>query len=83
MWKDYTQHRNENIVTWMLWCWDAGASNVDLGGKETLWLVGIIRDPASARGISRKQNWAYTLWKWILTALRERSLQGRFDVSSK
>lgn len=59
----------------MLWYWDTGASNVDLDGREACQLAGIARDPAIDRvveDISRKQDWAYTLWKQILTAVRER-----------
>lgn len=28
MQKDYVQHPNESIVTWMLQCWDTGDSNM-------------------------------------------------------
>lgn len=53
-WNDYAWQLDENIISWMLWCRNTGASNVDQNGKEACQLAGIARDPTIDRGISRK-----------------------------
>jgi len=32
--KDFSRHPGEHIVTWLLRCWDNGASSLELEGKE-------------------------------------------------
>ena len=70
--KDFTRHPNEPIVTWLLRCWDSGANSVLLNSREACQLDGIARDSAIDRGISTCQNQAFTLWKRMLLAVKER-----------
>jgi len=70
--KDFTRHPNEPIVTWLLRCWDSGANSVLLKSREACQLDGIARDSAIDRGISTCQNQAFTLWKRMLLAVKER-----------
>ncbi|XP_046761077.1 uncharacterized protein LOC121108186 [Gallus gallus] len=70
--KDFTHHPKEPIVTWLLRCWDSGADSVLLDSREAHQLGGIARDSAIDRGISTCRNQAFTLWKWMLLAVKER-----------
>ena len=68
--KDFTRHPSEPIVTWLLRCWDNGASSVSLDGSEARQLGGIARDSAIDRHIGTCQNGSYTLWKRMLLAVK-------------
>ena len=70
--KDFSRHPNEPIATWLLRCWDNGANSVWLDSREARQLGGIARDSAIDRGISTCQNQAFTLWKRMLLAVKER-----------
>ena len=70
--KDFTRHPNEPIVTWLLRCWDSGANSVWLDSREARQLGGIARDSAIDKRISTCQNQAFTLWKRMLLAVREK-----------
>ena len=70
--KDFSRHPNEPIATWLLRCWDNGANSVWLDSREARQLGGIARDSAIDRGISTCQNQAFTLWKQMLLAVKER-----------
>jgi len=43
-----------------------------LDSREACQLGGIARDSATDRGISICQNQAFTVWKWMLLAVKER-----------
>jgi len=32
--KDFSHHPGKDIVTWLLWCWDNGASSLESEGRE-------------------------------------------------
>ena len=70
--KDFSRHPNEPIATWLLRCWDNGANSVWLDSREARQLGGVARDSAIDRGISTCQNQAFTLWKRMLLAVKER-----------
>ena len=69
---DFSCHPNEPNVTGLLQCWDNGANSVSLDSREARQLGGIARDSAIDRGISTCQNQAFTLWKRMLLAVKER-----------
>ena len=70
--KDFTRQPKENMVTWLLRCWDNGANSAWLDGSEARQLGSISKDSCMDRGIGTCQNWSYTLWKWMLIAVRDR-----------
>ena len=70
--KEFIQHLNETIVTWLLQFWDNGASSVSVDGSKARQLGNIARDSAIDRGISRCLNRAATLWERMLFAVKER-----------
>ena len=70
--KDFSHQSNEPIVTWLLQCCDNGANSVWLDSREARQLGGITRNSAIDRDISTCQNQAFTLWKPMLVAIKER-----------
>jgi len=70
--KDFSHHPNEHIVTWLLQCWDNGANSVLLDSREACQLGSIAKNSAIDRGISRCQDEAFTLWKQMLLAMKEK-----------
>ena len=60
--KEFTRHPNGILVTWLLRCWDGGASSLSLDGNEARQLGDIARDKSIDRGISRCLNGAATFW---------------------
>lgn len=57
------------IVTWLLWCWDNGASTLELEGKEVKQLGSLSR----ARGINKViGRQALSLWRQLLTGVKQR-----------
>ena len=72
LWKDFLRHPNESIVTWLLWCWDNGANSVLLDDREAQQLGSMARDSAIHRGLSTCQDEAFTLWKRMLLAVKEK-----------
>jgi len=70
--KDFSHHPNEPTVTSSLRCWDNGANSVLLDSRETCQLGSIARDSAIDGGISTCQDEAFTLWKWMFLAVKEK-----------
>ena len=70
--KEFTRHPNKTLVTWLLRCWDGGASSLSLHSNEARQLGGIAKDSSIDRGISRCLDGATTLWERMLVAVRER-----------
>jgi len=52
--KDFSRHPGENIVTWLLWCWDDRASSLELEGKEAKQLGSLARDGGIDKTIGKK-----------------------------
>jgi len=61
--KEFSWRLNETLVTWLLHCWDGGASSLSLDGNKSRQLGDIARDKSIDRGISRCLDAAATLWE--------------------
>ena len=61
--KELTRHPNKTLVTWLLRCWDGGASRLSLDGNQARQLGDIAREKSIGGGISRCLDGAATLWK--------------------
>ncbi|XP_049685369.1 uncharacterized protein LOC126050896 [Accipiter gentilis] len=63
--KDFSHHPGEHIVTWLLQCWDSGASSVELEGKEAKQLGSLSREGGIDKAIGRKTQ-VLSLWRRLL-----------------
>jgi len=52
--KDFSHHPGDHIVTWLLWCWDNGASSLELDSKEAKQLGSLARDGGIDKAIGKK-----------------------------
>jgi len=52
--KDFRHHPGEHIVTWMLRCWDNGASTLELESREAKQLGSLARDGGIGKAIGKK-----------------------------
>jgi len=71
MWKDFSCHPSEHIVTWLLRCWDNGASSLELEGKKAKQLGSLARDGGIDKAIGKKEQ-VLSLWRRLLSGMRER-----------
>ncbi|PKU33504.1 hypothetical protein llap_16188 [Limosa lapponica baueri] len=69
--KDFSQLPGENIVTWLLRCWDNGASSLELEGRGTRQLGSLSREGGTDKSIGKKTQ-ALSLWRRLLSGVRER-----------
>jgi len=69
--KDFSHHPGEHIVTWLLRCWDNGASSLELEGKEIKQLGSLARDGGIDKVIGKKEQ-VLSLWRRLLSGMRER-----------
>ncbi|KAM9591469.1 uncharacterized protein ACIBXB_006265 [Morphnus guianensis] len=69
--KDFSRHPGEHIVTWLLRCWDNGASSVELEGKEAKQLGSLSREGGIDKAIGRKTQ-VLSLWRRLLLGVKER-----------
>jgi len=69
--KDFRRHPGEHIATWLLRCWDNGASSLELEGKEAKQLGSLARDGGIDKAIGKKEQ-VLSLWRRLLSGLRER-----------
>ncbi|KAM9590502.1 uncharacterized protein ACIBXB_005762 [Morphnus guianensis] len=69
--KDFSRHPGEHIVTWLLRCWDNGASSVELEGKEAKQLGSLSREGGIDKAIGRKTQ-VLSLWRRLLSGVKER-----------
>jgi len=69
--KDFSRHPGEHIVTWLLRCWDNGASSLELEGKEAKQLQSLARDGGIEKTIGKKEQ-VLSLWRRLLPGVRER-----------
>jgi len=67
MWKDFSLHPGEHIVTWLLWCWDNEASSLELEGKEAKQLGSLARDEDIDKAIGKREQ-VLSLWRRLLQA---------------
>ena len=56
MQKDFSCHPGEHIVTWLLRCWDNGASSLELEGKEAKQLGSLAREGGIDKTIGKKHK---------------------------
>jgi len=52
--KDFSHHPGEHIATWLLRCWDNGASSLELEGKQAKQLGTLARDGGIDKAIGKK-----------------------------
>ncbi|KAK4806862.1 hypothetical protein QYF61_012583 [Mycteria americana] len=71
MQKDFSRCLDEHIVTWLLQCWDSGASSLELEGKEAKQLVSLSREGGIDKAIGKGEP-ARSLWRRLLSAMKER-----------
>ncbi|KAK4814464.1 hypothetical protein QYF61_018982 [Mycteria americana] len=69
--KDFSRRPGEHIVTWLLRCWDSGASSLELEGKEAKQLGSLSREGGIDKAIGKGAP-ALSLWRRLLSAMRER-----------
>jgi len=69
--KDFSNHPGEHIVTWLLRCWDNGASSLELEGKEGKQLGSLDREGGIDKAIGKKEQ-VLSLWRRLLSGTRER-----------
>jgi len=69
--KDFSCHPGEHIVTWLLRCWDNGASSLELEGKEAKQLGSLDREGDIDKAIGKKAE-VLSLWRTPLSGVRER-----------
>ncbi|XP_072715702.1 uncharacterized protein [Ciconia boyciana] len=71
MQKDFSHRLGEHIVTWLLRCWDSGASSLELEGKEAKQLGSLSREEGTDKAIGKGEP-ALSLWRRLLSAMKER-----------
>ncbi|KAK4806240.1 hypothetical protein QYF61_013384 [Mycteria americana] len=71
MQKDFRRHPGEHVVTWLLRCWDSGASSLELEGKEAKQLGSLSREGGIDKAIGKGEP-ARSLWRRLLSAMKER-----------
>ncbi|KAK4811243.1 hypothetical protein QYF61_022140 [Mycteria americana] len=69
--KDFSHRPGEHIVTWLLRCWDSGASSLELEGKEAKQLGCLSREGSIDKAIGKGAP-ALSLWRRLLSAMKER-----------
>ncbi|GAB0203775.1 hypothetical protein GRJ2_002843100 [Grus japonensis] len=69
--KDFSCLPGEHIITWLLHCWDNGASSLELEGRETKQLGSLSREGDIDKAIGKKTQ-ALSLWRRLLSSVRER-----------
>ncbi|GAB0209093.1 hypothetical protein GRJ2_003375000 [Grus japonensis] len=71
--KDFGHYPGEQNVTWLLLCWDNGASNLGLEGREAKQLGSLSREGGTDKAIGKKTQ-VLSLWRRLLSSVRERDL---------
>ncbi|GAB0208177.1 ubiquitin carboxyl-terminal hydrolase 4 [Grus japonensis] len=71
MWKDFSRLPGEHILTWLLRCWDNGASSLELEGREAKQLGSLSREGGIDKAMGKKTQ-ALSLWRRLLSSGRER-----------
>ncbi|GAB0209910.1 hypothetical protein GRJ2_003456700 [Grus japonensis] len=79
MWKDFSHLPGEHIITWLLCCWDNGASSLELEGREAKQLGSLSREGGIDKA-SVKKTQALSLWRRLLSSVKERYPFSEDDV---
>ena len=69
--KDFSRRPGEHIITWLLQCWDNGASSLELEGREAKQLGSLAREGGIDKAIG-KGTQALSLWRRLLSSVKER-----------
>ncbi|GAB0204052.1 macrophage immunometabolism regulator [Grus japonensis] len=69
--KDFSRLPGEHIITWLLRCWDNGASSLELEGREAKQLGSLSREGGIDKAIGKKAQ-ALSLWRRLLSSVKER-----------
>ncbi|KAK4810759.1 hypothetical protein QYF61_007733 [Mycteria americana] len=69
--KDFSHHPGEHVLTWLLRCWDNGASSLELEGKEAKQLGSLSREGGIDKVIGKGAP-ALSLWRRLLSAMKKR-----------
>ncbi|GAB0206814.1 ubiquitin carboxyl-terminal hydrolase 4 [Grus japonensis] len=69
--KDFSRLPGEHIITWLLRCWDNGASGLELEGREAKQLGSLSKEGGIDKAIGKKAQ-ALSLWRRLLSSGRER-----------
>ncbi|GAB0206753.1 hypothetical protein GRJ2_003140900 [Grus japonensis] len=69
--KDFSRLPGEHIITWLLCCWDNGASSLELEGREAKQIGSLSREGGIDKAIGKKAQ-ALSLWRQLLSSVRER-----------
>ncbi|GAB0208465.1 hypothetical protein GRJ2_003312200 [Grus japonensis] len=77
--KDFSCHPGEHIITWLLRCWDNGASSLELEGREAKQLGSLSREGGIDKAIGKKAQ-ALSLWRQLLSSVKERYPFSEDDV---
>jgi len=54
--KDFSRHPGKHIVTWLLRCWDNGASSLELEGKKAKQLESLAREGGIDKAIGKRNK---------------------------
>ncbi|GAB0189364.1 hypothetical protein GRJ2_001401700 [Grus japonensis] len=74
--KDFSRLPGEHIITWLLRCWDNGASSLELEGREAKQLGSLSREGGIDKAIGKKAQ-ALSLWRRLLSSVRESQVEER------
>ncbi|XP_049649681.1 uncharacterized protein LOC126035292 [Accipiter gentilis] len=69
--KDFGHRIGENIITWLLRCWDNGANSLELEGREAKQLGSLAREGGIDKAIGRGTQ-AISVWRRLLSSVKER-----------
>ncbi|GAB0177816.1 hypothetical protein GRJ2_000246900 [Grus japonensis] len=69
--ESFSRQLGEQLVTWLLQCWDSGASSLELEGREAKQLGSLSRERGIGKAIG-KGTQALSLWRRLLSGMRER-----------
>ncbi|KAK4810571.1 LOW QUALITY PROTEIN: hypothetical protein QYF61_004534 [Mycteria americana] len=69
--KYFSRRPGEHIATWLLRCWDSGASSLEFEGKEAKQLGSISREGGIDKVIGKEEP-ARSLWSRLLSAIKDR-----------
>ncbi|GAB0197180.1 hypothetical protein GRJ2_002183300 [Grus japonensis] len=74
--RDFSCLPGEHIITWLLRCWDNGASSLELEGREAKQLGSLSREGGIDKAIGKKAQ-ALSLWRRLLSSVRESHVEER------
>ncbi|KAK4819771.1 hypothetical protein QYF61_011371 [Mycteria americana] len=83
MQKDFSCRPGKHVVTWLLRCWDNGASSLELEGKEAKQLESLSKEGSIDKAVG-KGALVLSLWKYEgKISLRGRYLPGKWTTMER